>query len=223
MKWNFARHPIKSRVPSTHSHAVQLLYAGITRLPHRCITPLWSLRDALPSDWLLLGRALCSCACRRSPVWCHLIGSYIHVCVTINHHHHHHHHRHPRRRTQHRTRAAHSTRFAALLAPSTVYCIAIHCRIYSHNERDSIYFVFSLASRKLFCVAQKHRFEKQFPRRLLANCEKKDSHFENSSGRAHKISYIKMQSINCIQRFNRLLRLYPLLIARSITIESQLN
>lgn len=72
------------------------IYAGITRSLHRCITPLWSRRVAWLSDWLLLGRALCFCACHRSLGWCHLIGLYIHIYIyiyvraTINHHHHRH-------------------------------------------------------------------------------------------------------------------------------------
>lgn len=116
------------------------IHTGITRLLHRCITPLWSRRVAWPSGWLLPGRALCFCACRHSPVWCRLIGLYTHTYIYI-------------RITSLTTTTIISTAIAFRGVVSTI--LPRDCCIFSHNEQDSIYFVFSisrLAQVVLHCI-----------------------------------------------------------------------
>lgn len=119
-------------------------YAGITPSLNRCITKRWFLRVAWLSDWSFPGRSLCSCVCRRSPVWCHLTGLYTYIYIytyyTV------------KQAPPPPTRDVVVSRAVTFRNSIPQYIASQLLRISSHNERDLIYFVFRRFVRELLCA-----------------------------------------------------------------------
>jgi len=72
---------------------------------------------------------------------------FVYTYYAINHHYYYHHHR------RHNTADVLFYVSQRRVACASTVIVYRNCCIRSYNERDSIYFVFSLTSRKLFCLA----------------------------------------------------------------------